>query len=70
MAVYADKAYKLAKAKQKAEPKQAYWAYWLAKASEQTHRKQEAFKYYRKAHQLEPIPGVMTRLSTNERNHD
>ncbi|MDD1625860.1 MAG: hypothetical protein LUQ26_00040 [Methylococcaceae bacterium] len=54
MAVYADKAYKLAKAKQKAEPKQAYWAYWLAKASEQTHRKQEAFKYYRKAHQLEP----------------
>ena len=54
MTVYAEKAYILAKAKQEAEPKAAYWAYWLAKACEQTHRKQEAFDYYRKAHQLEP----------------
>jgi tetratricopeptide (TPR) repeat protein len=54
MTIYAEKAYKLAKAKQKAQPKAAYWAYWLAKASEQTHRKQEAFNNYRKAHQLEP----------------
>ncbi|MGZ8191415.1 MAG: tetratricopeptide repeat protein [Methylococcaceae bacterium] len=54
MSVYAQKAYDLAKAKQKAEPKNAYWAYWLAKACEQTNRQQEAFEYYRKAHRLEP----------------
>jgi len=54
MAVYAEKAYQLAQAKQQAEPDNAYWAYWLAKASEQTNRREDAFKYYRKAHQLEP----------------
>lgn len=54
MTVYAEKAYNLAKNKQKAEPKQAYWAYWLAKACEQNNRKQEALNYYRKAHQMEP----------------
>lgn len=54
MAVYAEKAYQLAQVKQQAEPNNAYWSYWLAKASEQTNRRQEAFKFYRKAHQLEP----------------
>jgi tetratricopeptide (TPR) repeat protein len=54
MAIYAEKAYQIAQVKQQAEPNNAYWAYWLAKASEQTNRRQEAFKYYRKAHQLEP----------------
>lgn len=54
MAVYAEKAYQLAQAKQQAEPDNAYWAYWLAKACEQTNRREEAFKYYRKAHRLEP----------------
>lgn len=54
MAIYADKAYQLALAKQQVEPDNAYWAYWLAKACEQTNRQQEALKYYRKAHQLEP----------------
>jgi tetratricopeptide (TPR) repeat protein len=54
MSVYAQKAYTLAKAKQEAEPKNAYWAYWLAKACEQTNRQKEAFAYYRKAHRLEP----------------
>jgi tetratricopeptide (TPR) repeat protein len=54
MAVYAEKAYQLAQVKQQAEPDNAYWAYWLAKACEQTNRREEAFKYYRKAHQLEP----------------
>jgi len=54
MTVYAEKAYQLAQAKQQAEPDNAYWAYWLAKACEQTNRREEAFKYYRKAHQLEP----------------
>lgn len=54
MAVYAEKAYQLAQVKQQAEPENAYWAYWLAKASEQTNRREEALKYYRKAHQLDP----------------
>lgn len=54
MAIYAEKAYQLAQAKQQAEPDNAYWAYWLAKACEQTNHRQEALKYYRKAHQLEP----------------
>lgn len=54
MTVYAEKAYQLAQVKQQAESDNAYWAYWLAKASEQTNRREEAFKYYRKAHQLEP----------------
>ncbi len=54
MAVYAEKAYQLAQAKQQAEPDNAYWAYWLAKACEQTNRREEALKYYRKAHHLEP----------------
>ncbi|MGZ8157571.1 MAG: tetratricopeptide repeat protein [Methylobacter sp.] len=54
MAVYAEKAYQLAQARQQAEPDNAYWAYWLAKACEQTNRREEALKYYRKAHRLEP----------------
>lgn len=54
MAQYANKAYQLAIAKQKAEPDNAYWAYWLAKACEQTNRQKDALKYYRLAHQLEP----------------
>lgn len=54
MTVYAEKAYQLAQAKQQAEPENAYWAYWLAKACEQTNRREEALKYYRKAHHLEP----------------
>jgi len=54
MTIYAEKAYQLAQAKQQAEPDNAYWAYWLAKACEQINRREEAFKYYRKAHQLEP----------------
>jgi tetratricopeptide (TPR) repeat protein len=54
MTVYAEKAYQLAQAKQQTEPDNAYWAYWLAKACEQTNRREEALKYYRKAHHLEP----------------
>lgn len=54
MTVYAEKAYRLAQAKQQAEPDNAYWAYWLAKACEQTNRREDALKYYRTAHRLEP----------------
>lgn len=54
MAVYADRAYNIAVKKQQAEPDQAYWAYWLAKACEQTNRQEEALKFFRLAHQLEP----------------
>ena len=54
MTVYAEKAYQLAQAKQQVEPDNAYWAYWLAKACEQTNRREDALKYYRKAHHLEP----------------
>lgn len=51
---YAEKAYQLAQAKQQQAPNDAYWAYWLAKASEQANRPDEALKYYRLAHRLEP----------------
>lgn len=54
MTFYANKAYQLAIAKQQAEPDNADWAYWLAKACEQTNRKEDAFKYYRMAHKLDP----------------
>ena len=54
MSLYAEKAYQAASAKQHAEPKNAYWAYWLAKACEQTNRPKEALIYYREAYHLEP----------------
>ena len=54
MVVYADRAYNIALKRQQAEPDHAYWAYWLAKACEQTNRQEDALKFFRLAHQLEP----------------